>query len=177
MNNKTDSKIFILFLLNEINYPLDYTTVSDVMTDAGYVEPFDFAECFTELCELGHIKIETVNEEKLYRISESGRVVASELQSELLESIREKSRKSAARLLSLRRRGARLSFMTKKRADGKLDVLCELSDAAGVILSVTVPVSSLEEAKRIRENFENRPEGICRGVLSVLTGDADYYLN
>ena len=43
MNNKTDSKIFILFLLNEINYPLDYSTVSDVMTDAGYVEMFDFA--------------------------------------------------------------------------------------------------------------------------------------
>ena len=176
MNNKTDSKIFILFLLNEINYPLDYSTVSDVMTDAGYVEMFDFAECFSELCELGHVTEEIVNGEKLYSISDSGRVVASELQSELLESIREKSRKSAARLLSLRRRGAKLSARTKQRSDGKLNVTCELSDAAGVILSVTLPVSSNEEAKKICENFENRPERICRGILSVLSGDTDYYL-
>ena len=49
-------KIFILYLLDKIGYPLDYPSIGAIMMQDGVVNFFDFAECFFALVEAGHIK-------------------------------------------------------------------------------------------------------------------------
>lgn len=49
-------KIFILYLLDKIGYPLDYPRIGAIMMQDGLVNFFDFAECFFALVEAGHIK-------------------------------------------------------------------------------------------------------------------------
>lgn len=49
-------KIFILYLLDKIGYPLDYPSIGAIMMQDGIVNFFDFAECFFALVEAGHIK-------------------------------------------------------------------------------------------------------------------------
>ena len=176
MNDRTGIKLFILFLLNEINYPLDYSTLADVMAENGYVGSFDFAETFAELCDAGHILELTEDGKKTYRISKTGQLVASELQDNILLSIRDKSRKSAVRLLSLRRRGATLSSSCEKREDGKYVVICTLNEPSGLIMKTELAVTTEEEAERIRARFYQGPETVFRGVLSVMTGEVDYLL-
>ncbi len=176
MGNKTDIKIFILFLLNEINYPLDYTSIVDVISENGYVGSFDFAEAFSELCEKGHIEVKETNGERLYSIASTGRMVAEELQGELLESIREKSRKGAMRLVSLLRRGAKVRSEILPRQDGKYLFVAEMTETEGTILKNEIVVSTLRAAEHLKERFDRNPEAIYRGILSVLTGEMEYLL-
>ena len=176
MNQKTDIKLFILFLLNEINYPLDYSTLVEVMAENGYVGSFDFAETFSKLCEDGHIRELVDGNVKTYQISDTGRLVASELQDHILLSIREKSRKSAVRLLSLRRRGATPSASYEKRDDGKYVVTCTLLEGGNILMQTVVAVSTENEAERIRARFYQNAETVLRGVLSVVCGELDYLL-
>ena len=118
MSNPTDVKIFILFLLDNINYPLDYATIYDICIQNGYVGGFDFAACFSQLKDLGHILEDGEGEETYYVISSTGKMVAAELQSNILLSIREKSLKSAMRLLSFKKRKVKLSSAVDHREDG-----------------------------------------------------------
>ncbi len=176
MSDPTDIKIFILFLLDNINYPLDYTTIHDIMVQNGYVGQFDFAECFSKLKELGHILEEEQDGETYYMISDSGKMVASELQSNLLLSIREKSLKSAMRLLSFQKRKAHLLASVTEREDHRYVVHCEITEPGGTLFHMDLCVPSRLQAEAIRSRFEKEPETVYRSMMSVMSGDVDYAL-
>ncbi len=56
LSEADEIKIFILYLLDKIGYPLDYASIGQIVVQDGIVSFFDFAECFFALVEAGHIK-------------------------------------------------------------------------------------------------------------------------
>ncbi len=62
-------KVFILYLLEKVGYPLEYNDLASIVLRDGYVDYFDFVKNFHELLEQGHIcavsdaESETVPEE------------------------------------------------------------------------------------------------------------------
>ena len=49
-------KIFVLYLMDNINYPLEYSTINDIVMQTDYVLYLDFAEAFISMQELGLIE-------------------------------------------------------------------------------------------------------------------------
>ena len=176
LQNKVDIKVFILFLLDNINYPVDDETISNIVVENGYVGSFDFAECFSELLDLGHIVGDNVDGKTYYMISDTGRRVSAELEDRLLDSIREVSSKSAARILSLQSRGAHLEAAVTERPDRKFFVVCRVEEEAGTLFSFSLTVPTRTQAERITAAFKERPEKMFRGLMTVVTGDVDYLL-
>ena len=150
--------------------------IREIVSENGVVGRFDFAECFSELVEKGHITAYEDGKETLYVVSPLGHMVASELQGTLHDSIREKSRKSAMKRLSLHLRGASTSTSVEKTADGAFLVRCEIKDAQGVMMNTAVTVPTESEANAIVAHFSAQPEEVCRGILSVLSGKIAYYM-
>lgn len=171
---KNDIKIFILYLMRNIGYPLDFHSISDIVIQDGIVGYFDFAECFTELVDAGNIATCRIDTDIQYSVSERGMHIAEELGSSLLASIREKSLTSALRHLSFKKRGAALKTMLDELDDGRYRVRCTIREREECILDVSVTVESEVQATRIVENFNRRPEVAFRGVLALLSGDVDY---
>ena len=176
MSDKTQIKIFILFLLDELRYPLDDSTISRIVQENGYVGMFDFQECFSELQEQGHVSEYEDGGVKYYTISETGHIVASELQDEIMESIREKSAKSASRLLSLHKRNARVEC-TVKEADGRFCVTATVTERGRETYRVEIAVNSAAEADRMKKHFLDKPDEVCRGLMAVMSGEVDYLLS
>lgn len=57
-------KVFILYLLEKIGYPLEYNDLASIVLRDGYVDYFDFVKNFHELLEKGHIApVETGGDE------------------------------------------------------------------------------------------------------------------
>lgn len=183
LTNKNDIKIFILYLLQNIHYPLDFPTINDIVVQNEYVNYFDFAECFAEILDMGHIIEESVEDETtgekktLYRISELGSAVVSQLQSGLLRSIRETSLKSAMRLLSFKKRGAEVHCNAKELDDGKFAIECIVKEMDKEILHINLVDDSAARIERMKENFEDRPDVIYKGIMALLAGEVDYLLN
>ena len=48
-------KVFILYLLEKIGYPLEYNDLASIVLRDGFVDYFDFVKNFHELLEKGHI--------------------------------------------------------------------------------------------------------------------------
>ena len=51
----TDIKVFILFLLDNIGYPIDYTAVIGMVSENSEQLMVDYDECLGELCDDGHL--------------------------------------------------------------------------------------------------------------------------
>ena len=176
MNNV---KIFVLYLMRNINYPLDYVTLNEIVMQTDYVMYLDFAVAFHEMLDGGLIEETDRNEreEPLYSVTERGRIVAEQLKSDILPSILEQSLGAALRYLDFKRRNVKIKSEAKSRADHTVDVTLTVTEDGKALFRTTVNVDSERRAEQIRENFRARPEVIYRGVIALLSGKMDYLFN
>lgn len=177
LRDKNDIKIFILYLLNQINQPMEFSDINDIVVQDGLVGPIEFAECFAELLDLGNV-LEIVEAGKAYYlISDKGIHVAENLESELLGFIKNKSLKSALRLISFKNGGNHIETSCKARPDGKFDFSCRILQKSDKILEINLVVENEKQLELMRYNFNDRPEVVYRGVMALLTGEIDFLLN
>ena len=177
LTDKTDIKIYILTLMSELFDPLELHVISDLVCGRGNVGSFDFSECFAELEELGHVQGYDETGVRLYAITESGVMVASELADGLPDELRRLASLDAARLLSMRRKERRLRCTITEKSPLRYMVRCEIEDKKQPMLRVEIMVASMFQAERIRTHFTEKPEEVMRALLTVMTGDIDYFLN
>ncbi|MBQ8509345.1 MAG: DUF4364 family protein [Clostridia bacterium] len=193
LKDKNDIKIFILYLLKNLKYPLDFNTISDIVVQDEFVNYFDFAECFAELLDagtieqlrVGDVQTEAVTgkngrpekKSELYRITDNGVQVVEQLQSNLLNMIREKSLKSAMRLLSFKSRGSEVRCSTEPRPDGRWDLHCEVIEGGSALMKLQLVIETKYQLDKMVYNFNERPEVVYRGIISLLTGDINYLID
>ena len=66
LTGKNDIKIFILFLLDSIGYPLSRSDIEEICVSDNFVSYFDFAECFVELVDKDYLILINEGETELY---------------------------------------------------------------------------------------------------------------
>ena len=170
-------KIFVLYLMENINYPLDFVTINDIVMQTDYVMYLDFAVAFNEMLD-GDLIIKTEEDgEEKYSVTEKGRYVARELNSDLLSSILDQSLARALRYLNFKKRGIVPKCIVEKTEDGRYNVICSFTEKKKCIFEQTLTVDTLDRATRMKDNFYERPEAIYRGVLALMAGDVNYLFN
>lgn len=167
-------KIFVLYLMENINYPLDFVTINDIVMQTDYVMYLDFAEAFTEMLDGELIARVEEDGEELYVVTEKGKMVARELKSDLLPSILDRSLSAALRYLNFKARGIVAKCVIEPIEDGRFSVCCSFMEHKICIFSQTVVVDTQNRAERMRANFYERPEAIYRGVLALMAGNVNY---
>ena len=167
-------KIFVLYLMENINYPLDFVTINDIVMQTDYVMYLDFAEAFGEMQDGGLIAQVDTEGEQTYVVTEKGRMVARELKSDLLPSILDRSLSAALRYLSFRKRGIVARCTIEKTEDGRFAVNSSFEENKVCIFSQRLVVDTLDRAERMKENFYERSEAIYRGVLALMSGNVNY---
>jgi hypothetical protein len=179
IGSKKNVKIFVLYLMENINYPLDYATLNDIIMQTDYVMYLDFAESFHEMMDAGLI-LEVPGEEEnmpMYVVSDKGKYVARELNSDILTSILDKSLSAALRYLDFKKRGVEAKAIITKRDDGRYDIECKMMEKGEVIYLTRVTVDTVQRAEKMKENFYGRPEGIYKATLALLAGNVNFLLD
>ena len=179
IGSKKNVKIFVLYLMENINYPLDYTTLNDIIMQTDYVMYLDFAESFYEMKDAGLI-LEVSGEEEnvpMYIVSEKGKYIARELNSDILASILDKSLSAALRYIDFKKRGVEAKAVITKRDDGRYEIECKMIERGEIIYSTKVVVDTLQRAEKMKENFYSRPEGIYKATLALLAGNVNFLLD
>ena len=177
MGGKRDVKIFVLFLMENINYPLDYTSINDIVMQTDYFMYLDFAEAFDEMLEGDLIMCELDEGEKYYSVTEKGRIVARELSKDLLTAVLDKSLEMALRYLDFKKRGieARCEYM--RNMDGKFELTCTLLERREKIFETVIIVDTEERARQMRHRYLERPDVVYRGVTALLAGKMEFLFN
>ncbi len=176
VGSKKNVKIFVLYLMENINYPLDFVTLNDIVMQTDYVIYLDFAEGFHEMLRDGLIEVvgKDTDGNELYAVTDKGRIVAGTLKSDILDSILDQSLAGALRYLDFRRRGIKVSSHSERLSDGSFDVTFTMTEKDRTIMSVTLAVDSENRAERMKDNFHDRPEAVYRGMVALLAGNVNY---
>lgn len=172
-----DIKIFILFLMYNLGMPLEYELINDVVVQDGIVAGIDFAVEFANLLENGNIEeIKRENTIK-YKLSQRGVHIVESLQSDLASSIRTQGLKSAMRLLNFRERGSDIKTRFEMREDGRYNLYCDIIERGEVVFEIKLIADNGAQLELMRYTFDQKPETIYKGVLTLLTGKSDYFLS
>ncbi|MBQ7828558.1 MAG: DUF4364 family protein [Clostridia bacterium] len=176
LTKKEDIKIFILYLMDRMGYPLEYDTITSIIIQDDIVNYFDFAQCFVELEDMGHIEkleVDGDNPKSRYRVTKTGKAVADGLNSVIAKTVKDKGFRSALRHMSLAKRGAVVDQTIKLDGEGVL-FSGSIKDKAGLQLEVSLRTDNEHQLKQIQSVFADRPEVILRGITALLTGDLDF---
>lgn len=176
-------KVFILYLLEKIGYPLDYNDIATIVIRDGFVDYFDFVTYFHELLEDGHIQklpceegeSEMSADRDVYSVSDTGHLIATGLADDLLlAAVREKSYISAMRHLSLEKRGAVIKHDIESNGAGGYTFHCSIKDCDGLAFDLTLRADSFMQVSRMRMNFEDKPDVVYRGLVALVSGNVNY---
>ena len=176
VGGKRNVKIFVLYLMENINYPLDFITLNDIVMQTDYIMYLDLAESFGEMQDDGLVACvgKGDNGEDVFAVTERGRIVAAELKSDLLDSILDQSLACALRYLNFRKRGIEAKCKITPLPDGTYSVDCSFTEKGKDIFRTVLVVDSESRAKRMQANFRERPEVLFRGVNALLAGNVNY---
>lgn len=174
LNSTTELKVFLLFLLDNIRYPIDSDTIMSIVSENTDDISLDYDQCLGELVDSEHLLFDEIDGVRYYMISDKGRSVAAELYDNLDAGFREKSLRSAIKHLSLSKSGASIKAYIERNENGRYRVTLEAFDRYGELMSTSLTVNSLAEADQIKKNFESKPDGVYRGVLFSATGRIEY---
>ncbi|MBQ8311167.1 MAG: DUF4364 family protein [Clostridia bacterium] len=169
-------KVFVLYLMRNINYPMTFVTVNDIVMQTDYILYIDLAEAFQELLA-GELIREDGQDEKgdaLYSVTRRGAIVAEELSRDMLPDVLDQALAAALRYLDLRRRGIVADSTYERLPDGTFNVHLILKEEGKVLLDTTVNVDSEHRSHTIRRTFRERPDVILRGTLALLSGNMDF---
>ena len=174
LNTITDLKVFLLFLLDNIRYPIDGTTLMEIIEENVDDISIDYEQSLRELADSEHLLFDEIDGEKYYMISEKGRAVASELYDTLDKGFREMSLRTAIKHISLSRSGASIRAYIETTETKRYRVTLESSDSQGELMRTSLTTNSLSEAQMIKKNFETKPDAVYRGMFFAATGRLEY---
>ncbi len=176
LGNKQNIKVFVLYLMQNVGYPMDFVTLNDIVMQTDYVAYLDFAESFSAMEDTGLIaRAGTTDKgEPTFAVTAKGATVVDSLKGDILPSILEESLTLALRHLDFSRRGVKATARVEAVLTGGYNFTCTLTEGAKTLLSVTLWVDSAERASRMEEQFRRSPEHTYRAALALLAGNVDY---
>ena len=167
-------KIFVLYLMKNVGYPLDFVTLNDIVMQTDYIMYLDFAEALHQMLEDGLVCRVEEESDTLYAITERGALVAESLSGDILSSVLDKCLSAAFRYLDFKKRGVVAKCTYEKNEAGGYDITCTLTEKGRDIFKTMVSVDTEDRASRMADNFREKPEVIYRGVHAMLAGNVNY---
>lgn len=177
LKKKTEIKIYILYVMKNIGYPVEFEKLNDTITADGPVNYFGFAECFSELMDTNNIMRVEQDGSEGFAITEQGINVVDNLLDTLLPSYRRTALAAATRLTSFDKRGASIDHSVRKLSDGSYELIFRVTEYERQVFSVSLNLSSYEQVERIEYNLSKNSDGVYKSILALLSGQADYLLN
>ncbi len=167
---KTEIKLYILYVMKNIAYPIDFNSLNDAVTSDGLVNYFNFADCFTELLET---ELVAENNEG-YILTDRGLNVCDSLIENLAPGIQRTAVAAATRYISFEKRGVKIDCRTAEKTDGRYLFEYKVTQKDDDIFSVSLMLESKEELRRIEHNMKNNTDNIYKGIRAILAGETDY---
>ena len=169
-----DIKIFLLFILDNIKYPIEHGTIMRIVAENVQTPTFDYEEALLDLVSRELVCTDEFEGKQYYMITKKGRPYAAELYDTLDETFREKSVKSAIKHSSLSDRGLHIDTDIEELPSKRFRVTVRLLDTEEQLMSTSFTVISRKEAEKIRDNFVARPQAMYNGFLFAATGRMEY---
>ncbi len=176
LRSKNDIKLLICYMLFSVGQPLSKDEVLSALQEKGLANYFEINDAFSDLLSNGNIQPDENNSSK-FVITEAGKLIATQLDSALPISVREKALEATLSLLAKIKRESENTVTIKKEPAG-YSVQCNISGGEEVdLLGISLVVPDNMQAELVKKNFQADPDLIYACTLALLTRDAGLIKN
>lgn len=167
MRSKTEIRTLICYLFDKVNVSMKKETVINALQQKGLANYFESSSCFDDLYKNGNLElVDEIN--KLYFITESGRLISRQLEDTLAYTIKEKACECTLSLLE-KERIEKENVVTITKTDHGYNVNCSISGGEMDLLTFSVYVPDINQARIVRKNFHKNPLLFYNVMVSMLT--------
>lgn len=167
MRSKTEIRTLICYLFCSVNTPMRKDTVVNALLEKGLANYFESSSCFDDLLKSNNIE-PVDKDEKKYFVSASGKMIAEQLEDTLALTVKERACECALNLLE-KERIEKENTVTITKCENGFNVKCSISGGDMDLLSFTLYVPDITQARIVRKNFHKNPELIYNVMISLLT--------
>lgn len=160
----TDIKILICYILLGVKTSLSKESIIEVLCGEDLADYFDASVAVAELVEMGQLYEEENGE---VRLTIKGKNAASELESRLSLTVREKAMTQALKLLARSKSEAENEVKIEKNGDAWQITFC-ISDGMDDMLNLKLYVSDEMQAEKLKESFLENPSKLYTSVMDAL---------
>lgn len=174
LRDENDIKTLILYLLKNLEIPLDFDTLCEVIFSIDFVRHFDFTDQFADLLNRGLINEITVDDKKKYVISTKGKVALEGVEDRLLNLVKEKALTAATRFLEYKEHGFMIISYIEKTLDENDDGVmlhCIIKDNRLTMLNMETYVGSRIVAEKMKLVFEKKAEKLLSQFHALMSED------
>lgn len=171
LRNKNDIKLLICYILASIDHSLSQEDILSVLQQYNLANYFEINSALSELIDAKNIIRDSKNP-NLYTVTESGKMISSQLNSSLPISIRDKAIKAALGLLSKIQRETENTVSIDKQNNG-YNLKCNISGGNSDLFSFSLYVPDKMQAELSKENFLKNPNVVYECMLALLTEDKE----
>lgn len=165
MRSKTEIRTLICYMLKSVGTPMSKENVINALMEKGLANYFETGSCFEDLVRHGNI---AMNEDSLYYLTPAGELIARELEDTLAPTVRERAVQCALSLMERERREKENKVVITKTENG-FTVTCTISGGDMDLLSFSLYVPDITQARMIRKNFYKNPEMFYSVMIAMLT--------
>lgn len=168
IHSKEDIKFLVLFAMDLLPFPVDFSTVVDLTTwcDEGFGY-FELSEAFYEMVPTGHIEEHADESSPQYAITEKGRETVRVFEKQIPFPVREAAQRSAIRVVRQIRRDAAIRTAVTERSANDLTVRMEMDQ----VFAIEMDVVNRSQASLLERTFKANAESIYQTLLSALTAN------
>ena len=170
LTDENEIKVFILYILKSIKYPISYEDIMDIVHNNGYIGYFDFVILFESLLKNGDIK---KSGENLYQITERGIVIVDNLKTLLPQHVRSKGYASVIKYLDLNKSGIAFRQDSGEKDDGYY-FSCFVTENEKELFSLNLQIEEKTVMEKIVKTYTERPDSVYKGILAMLSGEVDF---
>lgn len=166
LRQQNEIKVLVAFLLDRLEKPLSKRQLFTVIQEEGLANYFEASQAVADLEKSGNIKIEITEDEEIMTLTQSGKLVV-DIENDIPASIREKALNSAVHLQTVERR-LKENNIEIKQLDNGCNVTFALKDGEDTLMSLSLYVADMEQAKAVRNKILEDPVKIYSQILSSL---------
>ncbi len=171
MRSKTEIRTLICYLFDKVNVPMKKETVINALQQKGLANYFESSSCFDDLLKSHNLEI-TDADNNLYFITDSGKMISRQLEDTLAYTVKEKACECTLSLLE-KERIEKENVVTITKTDNGYSVNCSISGGDMDLLSFSVYVPDINQARIVRKNFHKNPLMFYNVMVSMLTRNKD----
>ncbi|MDO5423877.1 MAG: DUF4364 family protein [Eubacteriales bacterium] len=161
-------KLIVLYMLENVNFPLTNGQLSSFILEQGYTTYFTLQQAINELLEAELIAVKTVRNSSQYQITESGTGTLDYFQNKIPSAIRQDIDDYLRNNQLELRNEAAVKADYYKNTNGEYSVHCVVKERKGELIDLTVTVPDRKQAIAMCDHWEQKCQKIYQVIMEEL---------
>ncbi|MBE5821398.1 MAG: DUF4364 family protein [Clostridiales bacterium] len=172
-NSNPENRLLILYILNKANIPVTISNLTDIYFSINEINYFYFQQFLSDLKDKEFINIFEENNKHYYIITEKGKSTLTDLMY-LIPSVMSVAADNAIQKI-IKGLKYELSITTDFIIldANKINVKCNIDEGSSRLFSLEIYAGTMEQARKIAENWKNNSLKYYPQIINLLTNDDD----